>query len=174
MPVFSLRRSAIATAIVMSAAFLVLAPASAATAASCPTQAQVKAQVAALVTQLRSDVPSVTTRAALRAALLESRRALRGAKAKTPAQRRGLGRQISALAKQLGDVHTAVHRRAILTQIHALQEQKERGGLTAAERARLKADNAALRKAVVAKLDNAAEIRSITSKFRAIHRSFTC
>jgi hypothetical protein len=162
-----------AAALAVGAAVAVASPPAAA-AASCPTEAQIKAQVAALVAQLKADVPSGTARAAVAKALLESRRALRGEKARTPAQRAAFGQAISALARQLGDAETEVARRAILTQIHALQEQKERGGLTAAERTQLKADNAALRAAVVAKLDTAAEVRTITAKFRGIHLSFTC
>lgn len=175
MPAVPSRILAALGAIALGGALVVAGPGSTAAAAeSCPTTAQVQARVAALVAQLRSDVPSTTTRKAIAKALLESRRALRGHKARTPAQRAAFGQAIAALARQLGDASTAEQRRAILTQIHALQEQKERGRLTATERARLKADNAALVAAVVAKLDNAAEVRSVTGKFRKIHLSFTC
>jgi hypothetical protein len=100
--------------------------------------------------------------------------ALREKNAKTKVERANLGKQISALAKTLHDATNLVERKAIIAAIHALQAQKQRGPLTKAERVQLKADNAALRKAVLAKAHTNAEIKAITAQFRKIHESFTC
>jgi hypothetical protein len=100
--------------------------------------------------------------------------AMRGEGATSRAERVTLRQQICALAKTLHTATNLVERKAIITSIHALQAEKSKGSLTKAERAQIKADNAALRKAVVAKLDTNAEIKAITAQFRLIHNSFTC
>ncbi|MGZ4614752.1 MAG: hypothetical protein ACXV4A_04260, partial [Actinomycetes bacterium] len=132
----------------------------AAAAASCPTDQGAKTQVAALVAQLHDVIHSRSARANTRLALVQSRHALRDEHATTTAKRANLGRQISALAKTLHTAKTREERKAIITAIHALQAQKQRGPVTDAQRAQLKADNAALQKAVVAKLDTKAQIKS--------------
>jgi hypothetical protein len=167
------RGQAAVAAAAVAAALSFGSAATAAAAASCPTDQGAKAQVAALVAQLHDDVPSRSARASTRLALVRSLHALRGEHATTKAERTNLGRQISALARTLHDANSLVERKAIITSIHALQAQK-RAAMTAAQSARIKADNAALQKAVVAKLDTKAERRAITSRFRKIHESFTC
>ena len=147
---------------------------SASATASCPTNHGAKAQVAALVAQLHEAVPSHSARAATKRALVRSLQAMRGKQAKTKAERVNLGQQISALAKTLQTATTLVERKAIIASIHALQAEKKAGKLTKAERAQIKADNKALKRAVVAKLHTNTEIKAITAQFRLIHHSFTC
>lgn len=166
------KEAAAAAVLAAALSFGIAGPASAA--ASCPTDRGAKAQVAALVAQLRVAVPSRSARANTRRALVQSMHALRGENAKTKTERASLGRQISALAKTLHTATSLVERKAIIAAIHALQAQKQRGPLTKAQGAHLKADDAALEKAVVAKLDNKAESKAITARFRKIHESFTC
>lgn len=163
---------AAAAVLVAALSFGSAGPASAA--ASCPTDHGAMAQVAVLVAQLHDVVHSHKARAATRHALVRSMHALQGEQATTTAERANLGGQISALAKTLHSATSLVERKAIIASIHALQAQKQHGPMSHAERAQLKADNAALRKAVVAKLDNKAEIKAITAQFRKIHESFTC
>lgn len=167
------RGLAAAAAAALAGALSFGSAAPAAAAASCPTDHGAKAQVAALVAQLHEDVPSRSARANTRLALVRSLHALRGEHATTKAERTNLGRQISALAKTMHTAKTLVERKAIITSIHALQAQK-RATMTAAQTAKITADNAALQKAVVAKLDSKAERTAITSQFRKIHQSFTC
>ena len=81
----------------------------------------------------------------------------RGADAGTAAERRGLGMEIAALARQLKDAPDRVARKAIIVQIRALTEQRERGAFTDAERAQLKEAVAALKNAGIAKTDGGAE-----------------
>jgi len=166
------KEAAAAMVLVAAMSFGFAGPASAT--ASCPTDHGAKAQVAVLVAQLHDVVQSQKARAATRHALVRSMHALRGEGAKTKADRVNLGQQISALAKTLHDAPGLVERKAIVASIHALQAQKQHGPMTHAERAQLKADNAALEKAVLSKVDNKAEIKAITAQFRKIHESFTC
>jgi hypothetical protein len=163
-----------AAAVLLVAALSFGGAGSASAAASCPTNQGAKAQVAALVAQLHEAVPSHSARAAIKRALVQSRQAMRGKEAQTKSERVNLGQQISALAKTLHTATTLVERKAIIASIHALQAEKKAGKLTKAERAQIKADNKALKKAVVAKLDTSAEIKAITAQFRLIHKSFTC
>ena len=67
-----------------------------------------------------------------------------------------------------------VARKAIVAEILALTDQRERGPFTDEERAELKAAVAALKKAVVAKTDGGAEGRSVAAAFKALHEQFTC
>lgn len=65
--------------------------------------------------------------------------------------------EIAALARQLKDAPDRVARKAIIVQIRALTEQRERGAFTDAERAQLKEAVAALKNAGIAKTDGGAE-----------------
>ena len=117
---------------------------------------------------------SKSTRRHTAAALVAALRTYRGADADTAAERRGLGKEISALATQLKAADTLVARKAIIVQIHALTEQRERGGFTDAERTELKAAVVKLKKAVIAKTDRRAEGRAVAAAFSALHEQFTC
>jgi hypothetical protein len=163
-----------AAAVLLVAALSFGSAGSASATASCPTNHGAKAQVAALVAQLHEAIPSHGARAATKRALILSMHAMRGQDAKTKAERVNLGQQISALAKTLHTATTLVERKAIIASIHALQAEKKAGKLTKAERAQIKADNKALKQAVIAKLHTNAEIKAITAQFRLIHHSFTC
>jgi hypothetical protein len=149
-----------------------VAPAQAAE--SCVSGAEVRTQVHALVATLKDDVRSKSSRAQVAAALVDALHTYRGADADTAAERRGLGKEISALAKQLHAAPSKVARKAIIVQIHALTEQRERGAFTDAERAQLKAAVAALKNAVVAKTDGGAEGRAVAAAFKALHAQFVC
>lgn len=152
-----------------------LSPASSALATdSCVSGAEVRTQVHTLVSSLRDDVRSKAARADLAAALVETLKTFRGAHAETPAEGRGLGEEISALARQLKDAPTRVARKAIIMQIHALTEQREHGPFTDAERAALTAELTALKQAVVAKTDGGAEGRAVAAAFKALHAQFVC
>jgi hypothetical protein len=166
------KEAAAAAVLVAAMSFGFAGPATAA--ASCPTDKGAKAQVAVLVAQLHDVVHSHRARAATRHALVRSMHALRGEEATTKAERVNLGQQISALAKTLQTAPGLVERKAIITSIHALQAEKRQGAMTHAKHAQLKANNAALEEAVLAKADNKAEIKAITAQFRKIHESFTC
>lgn len=140
--------------------------------ASCPTEQGAKAQVAALVAQLH-DI-NASERTAVQQALVRSLQTMRGREASTKAERVNLGKQISALAKTLHDADSLVARKAIITSIHALQDQKKAGRLTGEQRAQLVADNTKLEQAVTATADTRAQRKAITTQFRHIHESFTC
>jgi hypothetical protein len=161
---------------VASAAALVLSlsPATASAAGECASRSDVRMKVAELVHSMRDDVQSRPARSATAKALLEVDRTFRGAKADTAAERRGLGEEISALAKQLHDAGGLVERKALIALIHALTEERERGAFTAAERAGLRADVAALKEALVDRTDRPAEARGVSAAVRALQAQYGC
>jgi hypothetical protein len=167
--------SGIRIASVVSATALVfsLAPATA-NAVGCASASEVRTQVADLVHSLRDDVKSRPARAATGDALVEAVRTFRGAKADTAAERRGLGEQISALAQQLQAAGSLVERKALIAEIRALTEEREKGAFTAEERARLRAAVAALKDALVASTDNRAEARQVSTAVRGLQGQFGC
>jgi hypothetical protein len=97
-----------------------------------------------------------------------------GFEADSAAERQALGQAIAALAKELKSAPSLVARKAIVADILALTEQRERGPFTAAERAELKAAVAALKDAVIARTDRGAEGREVAAAFSALHEQFTC
>jgi len=161
---------------VASAAALVLSvsPATASAAGDCASRSDVRMQVAELVHSMRDDVRSRSARAATAKALVEVDRTFRGAKADTAAERRGLGEQISALAKQLNEAPGLVERKSLIALMHALTEERERGAFTAAERAQMRADVAALKEALVAKTDRPAEARGVSADVRYLQSQYSC
>jgi hypothetical protein len=141
---------------------------------SCVSGAEVRTEVHALVSSLTDDVKSKATRAELAAALVETLKTFRGTRADTTAERRALGQEVAALARQLKDAPNLVARKAIVLQIRALNEQRERGPFTDAERTALTAAVTALKQATVAKTDGGAEGRAVAAAFRALHAQFVC
>lgn len=127
-----------------------------------------RSRVHDLVTSLRDDVPSDSARAATAAALVQTLRTFRGARATTATERQALAQQISDLAKQLKAGPTLVERKALVAEILALTEQRERGAFTADERAQINDAIAALKTAVLSKTDTKVDA------FRSLHQQFTC
>lgn len=140
----------------------------------CVSGAEVRTQIHALVASLKDDVKRKSSRAHLAAALVDALHTFRGADADTAAERRGLGEEISVLARQLEEAPDRVARKAIIVQIQALTEQRERGAFTEAERTRLKEAVAALKNAVVAKTDGGAEGRAVAAGFKELRAQFVC
>lgn len=161
---------------VASAAALVfsLAPGTANAAAACASRSELHTQVAGLVHSLRDDVHSRPARSATAHALVDAIHTFRGVDANTAADRRGLGEQISALAQQLHTAGTSVERKALVVEIHALTEQREKGAFTAAERAQLRADVAALKNALVDSTNRRAEAGQVSAAVRALQAQFSC
>ena len=165
------------TAAVFSAALLApgLIASPAAAEATCQPGAQVREMVADFVASIKDDVPSDSARAATRLALVESLRTFRGAQAATPEERKELGQQISALARQQSDPATRLEGKALATAILALTEQRERGGtFTAAEQQELRASIASLKSALVNQADSAAEGDQLAQAIRDLVQQFTC
>jgi hypothetical protein len=106
--------------------------------------------------------------------LVDTLHTFRGLEADSAAERQALGQAIAALARELRSAPSLVARKAIVADILALTEQRERGPFTAAERAELKAAVAALRDAVVARTNRAVEGRDVAAAFSALHEQFTC
>ena len=161
---------------VASAAALVLSvsPATASAAGPCASRSDVRMKVAELVHSMRDDVQSRSARSATAKALVEVDRTFRGAKADTAAERRGLGEQISAYARQMHDMAGPVERKALIALMHALTEERERGAFTAAERAGLRADVAALKEVLVGKTDRPAEARGVSADVRYLQSQYGC
>jgi hypothetical protein len=168
------RFGAAAVAALVLSAGAPLATATGNDAAPCVSGAEVRAQVHALVAGLRDDIRAKSTRAQVAAALVETLKTSRGAQADTPQERRELGQEIAALAKQLSSAPDRVARKAIVLEILALTEQRQRGPLTVEERAEIKAAVAALRRAVVARTDGGAEGPQVAAAFKALHEQFVC
>jgi hypothetical protein len=155
-----------------------LAPTSSASTASsadpCVSGQAVREQVHALVAGLHDDVHSKAARSAIRLELVQSMRTFRGARAETPEERKGLGKEISALASAQRDANTRLEGKALAAAIKALVEQRERGRFTASERDDLRAANRAVKRLTVAKVDGRAEGQAVAAAFRAIHEQFSC
>lgn len=143
-------------------------------AAPCVSGAEVRQKVATFVQSLRDDDTSAAARAALRSAFVESVRTARGAKADTPAERRGLGQEISALARQLRDSDDLVERKALIAEIHALQEQKRGDGVSGADVRRLANDVRAARRAIIGRVDTERERNQVSAFARTLIDQFDC
>jgi septal ring factor EnvC (AmiA/AmiB activator) len=142
---------------------------------ACRPGVEVRAMVADFVASLQDDVRSKSARAATRLALVESVSTFRGTRADTAAERKGLGQQISALARQLSDAETQVERKALTAAILALTEQRHGGpNFTAEERKELRGAIAGLKRAIVHRADTAAEGRQLADAIRAIVQQFPC
>lgn len=165
------------TAAVFSAALLApgLIASPAAADETCQPGAQVRQMVADFVASIQDDVQSDRARAATRLALVESLRTFRGSRADTAEERKDLGQQISALARQQSDAATRVEGKALATAILALTEQRERGGtFNAEERQELRGAIADQKRAIVNRADNAAEGEELAQAIREIVQQFTC
>jgi len=168
--------SGLRVASVASAAALVLSlsPVAASAAGQCASRSEVRTKVAALVHSMVDDVESRPARAATAKALVEVDRTFRGAKADTAAERRGLGEEISAYLRQLRTAHSRVEGTALAAYIESLRVQRDGGALTAAERAELRADVAALKAALVDRTDRPAEARGVSAAVRYLQSQYGC
>lgn len=142
-------------------------------AARCVSGSEVRGQVAAFVHGLRDDV-SAPSRAAAKHAFVEVVATARGAKADTPEERRGLGKEISALARTLKDAPDKVARAAIKTQIHALQEQKRADHLSDKDVKGLTKDVRRLARHIKAETDSRGEGREVAAFAHALMAQFDC
>jgi hypothetical protein len=147
---------------------------SSADAARCVSGADVRGQVAAFVHSLHDDVTSASTRGHVKSAFHETLKTVRGAKADTAEERRGLGREISALAKQKKDAADRVARAAINAQIHALQEQKRADHLTDKDVKAAEKDIKRLGKRLASKTDSRGEGRQVAEFVHAFMAQFDC
>jgi len=154
-----------------TAPVVVSAPAEA---ARCLSGTEVRQQVATFVHGLRDDVKASDARVAARGAFVESVEAARGVKAETPEERRGLGEQISALARQLRNAPGLVERKALIAEIHALQEQKRQDHVSASDVRELKSDVKAVKRAIIAKVDTRAEGRQVAAFVHDLMDQFSC
>jgi hypothetical protein len=157
-----------------SALVLSLSSASASAAEPCVSGAQVRSDVAELVADLRDDVKSSAARSATAHALGDALHTFRGVDADTAAERRELGEEISALAQQLNDAENLVERKALVADILALTEQRERGAFTDEERAELRAAVVRLKSTIVDRTDSRAEGQAVAAAFRDLHEQFNC
>jgi hypothetical protein len=173
---FRVHRKGVVAAALVTAAITTAAivPSTATAAEPCISGAEVRAQVHELVASLRDDIGARSTRAHIAVALVDTLHTFRGVDADSAAERRELGQAIAALAVELKSAPSLVARKAIVADILALTEQRERGPFTAAERAELKAAVAALRDAIVARTDRPAEGRAVAAAFSALHEQFSC
>ena len=165
----TVRIAGVATA---AALLLPLSPIAATAAESCASRADIRMQVSGFVHGLRDDVPSRAARAATADALLQTVRTFRGANADTAAQRSALTDEIVALAQQLKDATSPVARKALAMEIKDLNEQRDRGGITAEERAELRSALAALKNALVDSTDTPDEGRAVAAFVRGLVVNF--
>jgi hypothetical protein len=150
-----------------------MAPQSA-SAARCLSGQEVRQNVSAFVHTLRDDVRSSEVRAEVKAALIQTSKAARGVKADTPKERKGLGAEISALARQLKDAENKVERAALVAQIHALQEQKRIDHTTAKDLKKMRTDVKRLAKRLAAKTDSHAEGKQVAAFAHEFMAQFNC
>jgi len=167
------RSVVVAVVAVASTAGLVVVSAPA-QAARCVSGAEVRQQVATFVHSLRDDVKSSHARTAVRGAFVQSVRAARGVQADTPQERNALGKQISALATQLKDATNLVERKALIAEIHALQQQKQHGPVTSSDVRELKTNVRAVKAAITARVNTQAEGRQVATFVHALMAQFDC
>ena len=167
----TVRIAGVATA---AALFLPVSPIAATAAESCASRADIRTQVADFVHDLRDDVTSRSARSSTAGALVETVRTFRGANADTASERSALTEQILALAHQLKDASSPVERKALALEIKALKEQRDRGGLTAEERAELRRALAALKSALVGSTDTAGEGQAVVAFIRTLQAQLAC
>jgi hypothetical protein len=153
---------------------LTVSPASPASAQRCVSGADVRGQVSAFVHSLKSEVHSKATRHAVKRALIESVKAARGAKADTPHENRGLGKEIRLIAHQLKDANGKVEHDALIAQIHALQDQKKAAHTSLQDVKTLRADMRRLAKDLAAKSDTHAQVRQVAEFVHNLMAQFTC
>ena len=165
----TVRIAGVATA---AALILPLSPTTATAAESCASRADIRMQVSAFVQGLSDDLTSRSARAATTDALLATVQTFRGANADTAAERTALAEEIQALAHQLKDLPGGVERKALALQIKALVEQRDRGGITAEERADLRAALAALKNALITSTDTAAEGQAVATFVQRFVKNF--
>jgi hypothetical protein len=164
----TVRIACVATA----AAFLVPLSTTAATAAeSCASRSEIRTDIADFVHTLRDDT-SRAARSATADALVETVATFRGVNADTSAERSALTEEILALAHQLKDATNPVERKALALQIKALNEQRDRGGITAEERAELRRALAALRNALVNSTNTTAEAQAVATFVKGLVATF--
>jgi hypothetical protein len=143
-------------------------------AARCVSGADVRQQVSTFVRGLHDDV-APAARTAVKGAFVESVKAARGAKADTPQENRGLGKEISALARQLKDAPGLVERKALIAEIHALQDQKKANHVKHGEVvATIRADVAKVGRAIAKKTDSKAEGRQVAAFVHQLMAQFNC
>lgn len=141
---------------------------------SCGRGSEVRELVATFVGDIRDDVKSKEARKATRLALVESMRTFRGERADSRAERRGLGQEISDLARQQRDAENRVEGQALAAAILALTEQRERSKFRAGERKELKGSVSDLEAAIVDRADSQGEGEEISAAIRELLQQFTC
>jgi hypothetical protein len=167
-------RFLVAGAVAAASATVPVVVSAPAEAARCVSGTEVRQQVATFVHGLREDVKASDARLAVRGAFVESVKATRGVKAETPEERRALGEQISALAKQLRDAPGLVERKALIAEIHALQQQKRQDRVSASDVQELVSDVKAVKRAIVAKVDTRAEGRQVAAFVHDLMGQLSC
>jgi hypothetical protein len=168
------RRFALPTAAVVAALSATLIAPTSADAARCVSGAEVRKQVSTFVHSLRDDVKSADVRKEVRAALKEVARTAQGEEADTPKERRGLGKEISALARQKKDAENRLERAALNAQIHALQEQKRADHTAAQELKKLSKDVERVGKQAAKASDTRGEGRQIAAFAHDFMDQFNC
>jgi hypothetical protein len=161
----------IATLAALSLPTATAAPASAAT---CGSHADIKQQVATFVHSLRDDVKSADARRAARAAFVESVKAARGAKADGAADKAALGKQISALAKQLKSATNVVERKALIAEIAALVDQKKSAPTTSDDVQTLRSDIHRLGRSIQHRTNTSTEDQQVADFVHSLLAQFTC
>jgi hypothetical protein len=167
-------RSVVVAVVAIASAVGLVVVSAPAQAARCVSGAEVRQQVATFVHGLRDDVKSSHARTAVRGAFVQSVRAARGVQADTPQERNALGKQISALATQLKNATNLVERKALIAEIRALQEQKQRGPVTSSDVQELKVHVRAVKTAIIARVNTEREGRQVAAFVHQLMAQFNC
>lgn len=168
------RTSRIVSMAAASALAVSLSPLSPASAASCMSHPEVRAQIAAMRTDMVGAVKSAHARSATADAVHDVITTFRGAQATTTAERNSLGSQISAALKEMHATRNSVEKKALGLEIKALREQRDPGRMTATERSNMLAAFAQLRSTVLGKASPGAEVRQLQQDFRTMRSQITC
>ena len=145
-----------------------------ASAARCVSGADIRQQVSTFVHSLRDDVKSPEARSSAKAAFVQSVKAARGAKADTASEKAALGQEIAALAKQLKNATNLVERKALIAEIHALQDQKKSAATTSDDVQTLRTDIHRLGRSIQHRTNTAVEDKQVADFVHNLLAQFDC
>ena len=101
-------------------------------------------------------------------------KAARGAKADTASEKAALGQEIATLAKQLKNATNLVERKALIAEIHALQDQKKSAATTSDDVQTLRTDIHRLGRSIQHRTNTAVEDKQVADFVHNLLAQFDC
>jgi hypothetical protein len=145
-----------------------------ASAAPCSTRLEAREAIAEMRADIREEVKSPEARADVANAVHAVIETFRAPGTQDAEERQNLGRQISAVLRELRNEDTLVEKKALGLQVKALRNDRERGKFTAGERKTVMAAFAALKAALLSKAGNRAERAELARDIRTVRSQIVC